>query len=297
MPHAADPLHGIRPTGGTTGRHSCVDLRRAKGPLASSWSTFAYSNSVSISSSPIGRSRRGLRPGHPSAALEARLPRSQKLSPPVRRPRRRDPHRPRHGLEIFPAQQTHHHLTLAPGREPTPTAAPGGRFGRPPGSRRRRRTLIWLPHLDTPPASTLSQSSVQENPGAQDQLTPARSRQLWLKHASKETSRPVAPRPRERSTVFARMPRRRCRDSACGRVSSTKPTDYRCPRKRESRGFRNVGTTPNRRGTPSAGIWSGSTKSLAAAQRTSRVSAARETSRRSQNWSGRVATATEDGHS
>ena len=30
-----------------------VDLRRAKGPPASSWSTFAYSNSVSISSSPI----------------------------------------------------------------------------------------------------------------------------------------------------------------------------------------------------------------------------------------------------
>ena len=42
----------------------------------------------------------------------------------MRRPRRRDPHRPRHGLEILPAQQTQHHLTLAPGREPTPTAAP-----------------------------------------------------------------------------------------------------------------------------------------------------------------------------
>ena len=31
-----------------------------------------------------------------------------------------------------------------------------------------RRTLIVLPHLDTPPARTLSQSSVQENPRAQD---------------------------------------------------------------------------------------------------------------------------------
>ena len=87
---------------------------------------------------------------------------TDRLSPPVRRPRRRDPHRPRHGLEILPAQQTHHHLTLAPGREPTPTAAPGGRAG-------RHRFLNVLPHLDTPPARTLSQSSVQENPRAQDQ--------------------------------------------------------------------------------------------------------------------------------
>ena len=100
-------------------------------------------------------------PGIRRAALEARLPRSQKLSPPVRRPRRRDPHRPRHGLEILPAQQTHHHLTLAPGREPTPTAAPGGRAG-------RHRFLNVLPHLDTPPASTRSQSRVQENPRAQE---------------------------------------------------------------------------------------------------------------------------------
>ena len=79
----------------------------------------------------------------------------------MRRPRRRDPHRPRHGLEVLPAQQTHHYLTLAPGREPTPTAAPGGHAG-------RHRFLNVLPHLDTPPASTLSQSSVQENPRAQD---------------------------------------------------------------------------------------------------------------------------------
>ena len=33
-------------------------------------------------------------------------------------------------------------------------------------SLRRRRTLIVLPHLDTPPARTFSQSSVQENPRA-----------------------------------------------------------------------------------------------------------------------------------
>ena len=54
VPHAADPLHAIRPTGGDRlGATHRVDLRRANGPLASSWSTFAYSNSVSISSSPI----------------------------------------------------------------------------------------------------------------------------------------------------------------------------------------------------------------------------------------------------
>ena len=66
------------------------------------------------------------------------------------------------------AQQTQHRLALAPGRKPSPTAVPGSISGRPPGSLRRRRTLIWLPHFDTPPASTLSQSSVQGNPGAQE---------------------------------------------------------------------------------------------------------------------------------
>ena len=56
---------------------------------------------------------------------------------------------------------------LLTGREPTPTAAPGGRAG-------RHRFLNVLPHLDTPPARTLSQSSVQENPRAQEfALTPA----------------------------------------------------------------------------------------------------------------------------
>ena len=54
VPHAADPLHAIRPTGGDRlGATHRVDLRRAKGPPASSWSTCAYRNSVSISSSPI----------------------------------------------------------------------------------------------------------------------------------------------------------------------------------------------------------------------------------------------------
>ena len=63
-------------------------------------------------------------------------------------------------------------LNENPGRQPTPGRKPplpvtlGGRSGRPPGSLRRRRTLIVLPHLDTPPARTFSQSSVQENPGA-----------------------------------------------------------------------------------------------------------------------------------
>ena len=35
---------------------------------------------------------------------------------------------------------------------------------------------IWFPHLDTPPASTLSQSSVQENPRAQDRHETAKLR-------------------------------------------------------------------------------------------------------------------------
>ena len=61
VPHAADPLHARRPTGGDRlGATHRVDLRRAKGPPASSWSTFAYSHSVSISSSPsLACSRRG----------------------------------------------------------------------------------------------------------------------------------------------------------------------------------------------------------------------------------------------
>ena len=50
-----------------------------------------------------------------------------------------------------------------------PKIAPSGLVRRP---LRRRRTLIVLPHLDTPPARTLSQSSVQENPGAQECTAP-----------------------------------------------------------------------------------------------------------------------------
>ena len=110
----------------------------------------------------------GLVPGVRRPALQADLACGQKLIPPRRGPRRRDPQLPRHGLKILAAQQTPHRLALAPGRKPSPTAVPGSISGRPPGSLRRRRTLIWLPHFDTPPASTLSQSSVQGNPGAQD---------------------------------------------------------------------------------------------------------------------------------
>ena len=41
-PHAADPLYAVRPTGGDRlGATHRVDLRRAKGPPASRWSTFA----------------------------------------------------------------------------------------------------------------------------------------------------------------------------------------------------------------------------------------------------------------
>ena len=56
-PAARQTPDGWRSTSGATHR---VDLRRAKGPPASSWSTFAYSHSVSISSSPsLACSRRG----------------------------------------------------------------------------------------------------------------------------------------------------------------------------------------------------------------------------------------------
>ena len=42
VPHAADPLHAIRPThGDRVGAPHRLDLRRAKGPPASNWSTFA----------------------------------------------------------------------------------------------------------------------------------------------------------------------------------------------------------------------------------------------------------------
>ena len=51
---------------------------------------------------------------------------------------------------------------------PPPPVTLGGRSSRPPGALRRRRFLNLLPHLDTPSASTLSQSSVQENSRAQE---------------------------------------------------------------------------------------------------------------------------------
>ena len=63
-------------------------------------------------------------PGIRRPALQARLPGSQKLIAPLRGPCRRDPHRPRHRLEILPAQQTQYHLALPPDRKPTP--ATGG---------------------------------------------------------------------------------------------------------------------------------------------------------------------------
>ena len=42
VPHAADPLHAIRPPrGDRVGVLHRLDLRRAKGPPTSNWSTFA----------------------------------------------------------------------------------------------------------------------------------------------------------------------------------------------------------------------------------------------------------------
>ena len=53
-------------------------------------------------------------PGIRRPALQASLARGQKPVAPLRGPRRGDPHRPRHRLEILPAQQTPHHLALPP---------------------------------------------------------------------------------------------------------------------------------------------------------------------------------------
>ena len=107
-------------------------------------------------------------PGIRRAALQPRLARGQELVTPLGGPRRRDAQRPRYRLEILTPQQAEYRLAFAPGRKSPLPVWFGGRSGRPPGSLRRRRTLIVLPHLDTPPARTLSQSSVQENPGAQE---------------------------------------------------------------------------------------------------------------------------------
>ena len=70
-----------------------------------------------------------------------------------------------------------------------PTAAPGGRAG-------RHRFLNLLPHLDTPPARTLSQSSVQENPRAQE-----RNPSLLQHRLHRATCRPRTGRSRSDSDV------------------------------------------------------------------------------------------------
>ena len=118
VPHAADPLHAIRPTGGDR----LGDQSTSAGPKGRRPPAGPPSRTVTRSPSAARRSwpaaDDGLRPEHPVRGSLG------PPSPPVRRPRRRDPHQ-RHGLEVLPAQQTHHYLTLAPGREPTPTAAPG----------------------------------------------------------------------------------------------------------------------------------------------------------------------------
>ena len=102
------------------------------------------------------------------AALQPRLTRGQELVTPLRGPRRRDPQFPRHRLEILAPQQAEYRRAFTPGRKPPPPVTLGGRSSRPPGALRRRRFLNLLPHLDTPPARTLSQSSVQENSRAQE---------------------------------------------------------------------------------------------------------------------------------
>ena len=112
-------------------------------------------------------------PGIRRAALQPRLTRGQELVTPVRGPRRRDPQCPRHRLEILAPQQAEYRRAWTPGRTPPPPVTRGGRSSRPPGALRRRRFLNLLPHLDTPSASTRSQSSVQEHSRAQEPRTAA----------------------------------------------------------------------------------------------------------------------------
>ena len=169
-PHAADALHTIRPTGWrSTGRRS--SRRPPAGQRA------AGLQLVSLRIQQLGLHQefadRGLQPTEVvvpclgRSALQAGLARRQKPIAPLRGPRRRDAQLPRHRLEILTPQEAEHRRAFTPGRTPPLSVTLGGRSGRPPGSRRRRRlTLIVLPHLDTPPARTFSQSSVQENPRA-----------------------------------------------------------------------------------------------------------------------------------
>ncbi len=102
------------------------------------------------------------------AALQPRLARGQELVTPLGGPRRRDPQFPRHRLEILAPQQAEYRRAFTPGRKTPLPVTLGGRSSRPPGALRRRRFFNLLSHLDTPPARTLSQSSVQENSRAQD---------------------------------------------------------------------------------------------------------------------------------
>ena len=79
---AADPRHAVRPTrGDRLGAPHRVDRRRAKGAPASRWSTFAYSNSVSIQQlADLGlQPMVVVVPGIRRAALQPRLACGQKL--------------------------------------------------------------------------------------------------------------------------------------------------------------------------------------------------------------------------
>ena len=126
---AADPLHAIRPTGGDRPLIA-VDLRRAKGPPASSWSTFAYSNSL-----PAARILACSGWSSSRASGRGSLASARETSP-KGYARGRDPHRATRTRD--PPRATD--AALAPGRRPRPARAVAGR--------------------------ELSQSSVQENPRA-----------------------------------------------------------------------------------------------------------------------------------
>ena len=175
VPHAAEPAARQTPDGWrSTGRHS--SRRPPPGQRAAGLQLvhLRVSNSVSISSSPIlacsyrrWSSSRALRwrlfrPGCPAARNE---PASATPA------HRRDPHRPRHGLEVLPRATD---AALPHACESRPRTDPHGRarLATPVAS----DVLNVLPHLDTPLRERLSQSSGQENPRAQEaRLAIARS--------------------------------------------------------------------------------------------------------------------------
>ena len=128
VPHAADPRHAIRPTGGD--RLLPLIASTSAGPKGRRPPADPPSHTATRSPSAARRSwpaaDGGRRPEHPargSSAPPGPRPETGHAIAEARAaviPNARDT-----DFEILPAQQPQHRLALAPGRKPTPTAAPG----------------------------------------------------------------------------------------------------------------------------------------------------------------------------